>query len=532
MRFVAASIFWSICIFAQATDEACSVEGTVVNSATGEPIKKARVTPRPMGQDAVPYGTTTDAKGHFLIDEVDAGRYRLSAFRNGYTGPRKSDAALTLEKGQKIKELVLKLAPEGVISGRVVDGDGDPMPYVEVACMSAGYENGRRGLIVHNAANTNDLGEFRLPGLTAGKYLLRATFQQQNASGNVQRRPVRTTAEETYVTTYYPHAMNPSSATAIEVSPGAQISGINLTGMRAQTLHVKGRVGAATVVHAMPIWLSLEPRDDLQSGMPGLSAAVDGHGDFQVNGVVPGWYVLRASCMARDGKVYSGRMPVEVRDSNIEGIELELRPPRKLRGRVIIEDKGDLQGASLYVQIQGKDQSLVMGSGPAQVKEDLTFESNYIGVGPYDFDVHGYPENFYFKSIRIGDQDVTETGVDFAEDAAGELTFVLSPNGGVVEGSVQNAKDKAAAGAKITLIPDAKHRSSRLRYKTVDADQKGRFVIKGVAPGEYKIYAWEDIEEGAYQDPDFMKAHESEGKTVSIKERGHETVELKAIPER
>jgi hypothetical protein len=529
LRYFAASIFWCTLALAQAPDDSSSVEGTVVNAATGDPIRKVRVTLRPMGEGADPYGTTTDAKGHFLIDGVDAGRYRLSAFRNGYTEPRRSGAALTLEKGQNVKDVVLKLAPEGVISGRVLDGDGDPLANVSVVCMNVGYENGKRGLVIAGWANTNDLGEFRLPGLRAGKYVVRATFQQQ--SGNLQLRPVRT--EEAYVTTYYPRTMNAKSASTIEVSPGAQITGINLMAMRAQTLHIKGRVGATIPVHAMPILLSLAPRDDLQSAMPELGAGVDAQGNFQLGGVVPGSYVLRASCMALDGKVYSGRMPVEVRDSNVEGIELELRPPRKFRGRVIIEDQGDLRGASLYVQIQGKAGVMLMGNAPAQVKGDLTFESNYIGVGPYEFSLHGYPESFYLKSIRVGDQDVTETGGDFDEDAAaGELTFILSPNAGVVEGSVQNAKEEAAPGAKVTLIPDSKHRSLKLRYEIVDADQKGHFVIKGVAPGEYKIYAWEDIEEGAYEDPDFMKPHESEGKTVSIKERGHETVELKAIPER
>jgi hypothetical protein len=510
---------------AQAPDDSSSVEGTVVNSATGDPIRKVRVTLRATGEGADPYATTTDAKGHFLIDEVDAGRYHLSAFRNGYTEVRKSGVALTLEKGQNINDVVVKLAPEGAISGRILDGDGDPLANVSVASMNVGYENGKRGLMIAGWANTNDLGEFRLAGLRAGKYVVRATFQQQ--SGNVQRRPVRT--EEAYVTTYYPRTMNAKSASTIEVSPGAQITGINLVAMRAQSLHIKGRVGAASPVNALPIWLSLAPRDDL-SAMPEMNASVDAQGNFQLEGVLPGSYVLRASCMAWDRKVYSGRMPVEVRDSNVEGIELELRPPRKFRGRVIIEDQGDLRGATLSVWIQGRAGVMVMGNAPAQVRGDLTFESNYIGVGPYDFSLHGYPESFYLKSIRMGDQDVTETGGDFAED--GELTFLLSPNAGVVEGSVQNVKDEAAPGAKVTLIPDSKHRSWKLRYKTVDTDQKGHFVIQGVAPGEYRIYAWEDIEEGAYEDPDFMKPHQSEGKTVSVKERGHETVELKAIPER
>jgi hypothetical protein len=106
---------------------------------------------------------------------------------------------------------------------------------------------------------------------------------------------------------------------------------------------------------------------------------------------------------------------------------------------------------------------------------------------------------------------------------------VLNPNGGQIEGSVENAKDEPAAAAKVTLIPES-HQSYSRSYKTTDTDQKGHFIVEGVAPGEYKIYAWEEIEEGAYKDPDVMKPHESDGHAVSIKERALETVQLKVIP--
>src|SRR5271155_2245274 len=125
MRF-AASILWCIFAFAQTPDvrpdDKCSVEGMVVNSATGEPVKKARVTLAPIAPRTAAYAATTDASGHFLIDEVDAGRFSLIASRSGYTQPisshggPKPNATLALEKGQKMKEIVLKLAPEGVIS--------------------------------------------------------------------------------------------------------------------------------------------------------------------------------------------------------------------------------------------------------------------------------------------------------------------------------------------------------------------------------------------------------------------------------
>jgi hypothetical protein len=539
VRLFAASILWCTFAFAQAPDDKCSVEGTVINSATGEPVKKARVVLAPIARDQDAFATTADAAGHFLIDDVDAGQYSLTATRSGYIQPRSlhgsaNHAFFTLDKGQKMKEVVVKLAPEGLIAGRVLDEDGDPMAYVAIECMSVGYEHGKHKLIGHAETNTNDLGEFRLPGLTAGRYIVGAVFQAQNMYWgiDVQQRPVRTpgqAAEEAYVTTYYPRTMNLNSASTIEVSPGAQISGIILAPMRSRTVHIKGRVGA-TQVHAAQIFLRLDRREEMGSGAP-FGSPVAPQGDFQLQGVVPGSYVLHASCITRDRKVYSARMPLEVRDSSIEGIELELRPATEVPGRVIIEDKGDLHGATLYAEIQGKDGEFVMGGMAAEVKEDLTFKIPNVGMQPYDFILHGYPESFYLKSVRMGDQDVTETGIDLAQQAAaGELIVVLSPNAGAVEGSVQNSKEEPAIGAKVTLIPDAKHRASTSLYKTADTDQNGHFIMKGVTPGEYKIFAWEDIEEGAYEDPDFMKPHESDGQTVSIKERGHETVELKAIP--
>jgi hypothetical protein len=133
------------------------------------------------------------------------------------------------------------------------------------------------------------------------------------------------------------------------------------------------------------------------------------------------------------------------------------------------------------------------------------------------------------KSARLGEQDVLDTGFEFTAGVTGVLTFVLNPNSGQVEGSVTNAKEEPVVGVKVTLIPDAGHESPT-RYKTTDTDQNGHFIIKGVAPGEYKLYAWEDIEAGAHQDPDFMKPHESDGQAVSIKEGAHENVQLKLIP--
>jgi hypothetical protein len=131
--------------------------------------------------------------------------------------------------------------------------------------------------------------------------------------------------------------------------------------------------------------------------------------------------------------------------------------------------------------------------------------------------------------MRLGEQDVLDTGFDFTPGVTGVLTLVVSPNGAEMEGSVANAKDEPSIGAKVTLVPDGGPRSPT-RFQTADTDQNGHFVIQGVAPGDYKIYAWEFIEEGACQDAEFMKQHESDGQSVSIKEKAHQGVQLQVIP--
>src|SRR5271165_936110 len=102
MRYVTLALLWCISASAQAPvpkaadaatpsvkpEAKCSVEGTVVSAITGEPLKKTELSLRPVGQSGgtPPYGTTTNAGGHFEITGIDPGRYNLFASRTGYLG--------------------------------------------------------------------------------------------------------------------------------------------------------------------------------------------------------------------------------------------------------------------------------------------------------------------------------------------------------------------------------------------------------------------------------------------------------------
>lgn len=67
-------------------------------------------------------------------------------------------------------------------------------------------------------------------------------------------------------------------------------------------------------------------------------------------------------------------------------------------------------------------------------------------------------------------------------------------------------------------------------YRSVSTDQNGHFTMKGLRPGDYKLIAWEDIESGAYMDPEYVKPHESAGKDVTVAGADNQTVQLSAVP--
>src|SRR5260370_41188492 len=124
-------------------EDKCAIEGTVVSATTGEPLKKARVSLRSLGQqNGGAYGTTTDGAGHFLVDDVDPGRYSFSASRNLYVSQQyspqgaKRGTTVTLAKRQQLKEIGFKLTPQGVVARPLLDEHREPLPNVSIQCMT------------------------------------------------------------------------------------------------------------------------------------------------------------------------------------------------------------------------------------------------------------------------------------------------------------------------------------------------------------------------------------------------------------
>ncbi len=100
-------------------------------------------------------------------------------------------------------------------------------------------------------------------------------------------------------------------------------------------------------------------------------------------------------------------------------------------------------------------------------------------------------EDVYVESMYLGDQQLTDRRIDLRgfESSSVVLKILINDSGSEIEGIVRNDKGELADGASVVLVPESSHRSESDRFKAVTAGQDGRFTVRGIRPGEYKLFA-------------------------------------------
>ncbi len=170
-------------------DQKFTVSGTVVNEASGEPIPRAMVT---LIGSPMRYAFS-DSSGSFTIEGVPAGHHIIHAQKPGYFGPQERGgprSVQSVEVGTNNDAIVIKLAAENVIYGRLTESNGQPIESVGLRLMQRALRNGSWRMESRSSANTDDDGAYRLRQF-ASRYLLRFGRPRCIASREVVQRPER-----------------------------------------------------------------------------------------------------------------------------------------------------------------------------------------------------------------------------------------------------------------------------------------------------------------------------------------------------
>ena len=175
------------------------------------------------------------------------------------------------------QRLEFRLPPQGVIMGQVSDEEGDPLPRSSVSAYPmdnlgsaqtapVGMRGGGQfGQSSGGSAMANDIGEYRIAGLSPGRYLVVATSQGVGPGRGGGRGGPAAMAQsddltQVAVPTYYPSATDPAAAAPIEIAPGQDVAGINITIRRGALHRIQGRVMGGNPQELPSIMLSLMPR--------------------------------------------------------------------------------------------------------------------------------------------------------------------------------------------------------------------------------------------------------------------------------
>ena len=557
-----------------AQQPASSLQGMVMEAGSTNPVAKATVELGDVGGTAVEV-TRTDAEGKFYLPNIAPGRYRIVVSHTGHVNAKYE--SLTLTPGQRVDNVRIEMTRGAAISGHITD-KGRPAGLSDAVVFRAVYTEGQLTFDPVMANRSDDLGEYHLFWLPPGRYYLAAVIWETasavgwitNAEGidtqfYSQRQTsravfMRTTAggvsdTEAHIPVFYPGSPDIQLATVIDVLPGADLRGMNIEAGPQPTRRITGTVVG---IPATTTPTQSQPGNRVNVNMRSLTgtyisnqaqvpnANVDPNGTFEITKVVPGRYVLTASA----GNL-TGRTIVEVRDRDLTNIAVSLSPGFTVTGRVIVEQSATTpapQLATFRVALRSDPLTPAPTTYNTGVQPDGSFAfpapappNNPVSTnaGPIagDYRVLVTPiltaptppgstapavlpqlQSFYVKSIRMGDVDILNDNLHLAAQPSDPLVIVIGTNPGSVRG-------KAAPGSTVVLIHDNALRY-RVNEKTSIADAAGNFAFENVPPGNYKAFAWEAVESGAWGDPNFMRSQEERGVPVHVDEGKPSTIEI------
>lgn len=498
----------------------CTLSGRVVNALTGQPVAEAEVSAMKLskGDAAEPRVVLTDAAGEFVITGLLAGRYVIEASRAGYPVVQSRRASkMVVVRPNTQADVELDLNPGGVISGHVVDEGALPLRGATVRALKYSFRDGIRQLEEMASADTNAKGEYRFVALQPGQYVIRAC-----APANEQT-PKRGTQPP--VSLYYPNAGDFLHATPLDLSAGQEVAGIDITLARVPAFHIRGAVidsrSGSPVQNAELTILSDQGNTYYRS----TAATADPHGQFDLTEIAPGSYVLVAqSTTAEPETTLWGRVAVEVADTDAENVKVLIGPGVNLGGRLRAE--GELSFTGLEVDLIPREGTTLSGLTPsvktAPVAADGTFLFHHVPAGEYDISFSPLPAGFYLA------EDEAEEGIRIGQgNSIPELHPLLRSSSASIEGRVTG--DGPVADAYVVLVPDAARSSSGPNLRTSVSNRFGRFTLRAIVPGDYRIFASDQIEPSAFLDPDFLRRCQDCGQLLHIEAGTRASVELQIL---
>jgi hypothetical protein len=538
-------------LLSQAPQQPGSVSGKVVNSVTGQAVKKAVVTLR-AGSGQNSYVTGSDQSGKFQFDSVQPDKYIATAEAEGYSGTlRASQKLIAVAAQQEVSDVEVRVAPLSIISGKVLDEDGQPLEEASVTALHYDYSGPGASKILQavGSAQTNDRGEYRMFDLQPGRYYLMAVASRRNlaqmaltlqmttlqaiggagAPGRVpqESRVHSTVPEEGYPAVYYPGVTDVSQTSPQELKPGAEWTGADFKLRQLPAYHIRGRVtgaaarsGGRNMVRAQPC--EGDEASGFFAGIPSsLQISQQADARFDVSGAVPGTYCVSVS--QPGARVTAARQIVTVKAGDVDDVELPVPTAFSVNGTLVIDGTPPNPMPQLFV---GLRTAADRGVAQVTIKSDGAFQIDGVYPGAYSLILPQGP--LYAKSVLYGSQDVTGGLIPGLQPGI-KLSITMGTDPGEVDGTVQPGAVEAGVPVNMMAVPEGAYAARQDMERQSSGPAGANFSMPNLPPGDYKIFAMETDDYSDLRNRDLLKLLEGKAAAVTVHAGGHDQVSVTAI---
>jgi Carboxypeptidase regulatory-like domain len=512
------------------------IRGRVVAADTGKPLRRARVAITAPGGGGPPRTVNTNIDGRYEIRDLPAGQYVITTSRSGYLPlrygqrrPLEPARPLDILDGHTVERVDFALPRTGLIAGRVTDDVGDPMGGVSVFAMRTEYWRGRRQLGPAGlAATTDDAGQFRVIGLSPGTYVLRGTTRETWTVTRGGRKELMG-----FAPTYFPGTPDTTQAGQITVGIAAQANGNDFALVPARMVKVSG---TAFDSHGRPVSSVglVEETSGPNGGRVGMAgtAIPAADGTFTIDKIAPGEFTLKAV-----GSEEVAVRPIVVGGTDIANASLVTSAGWSVSGSILTESGALPTFPRGRVRIVVNPTSGFTGMrmqgepiGRQLLNDDWTFSATAI-VGPARFRVT-LPDGWMVKSILQNGRDVTDAAIEMksGEELSG-VQVIVTNRVTTVTAEVTDSKGAPLAdGTVVVFARDAGQWSEDSRFiRSARSNQQGQYLIKGLPPGEYLAVALDYVEDGIWNDPEYLESIRRHGQRLTLGEGDSRSISLTLV---
>ena len=515
------------------------IRGRVVAGDTGKPLAGAIVTlvdtraSNPTERQG--RWIRTDAEGRWEAPDLSPAVYSLSVSKAGYLKieygqkrPFERGKTLKLAAGQVLDRIDVALPRAGAITGRVFDEFGDPAEAVFVRALRQRYVDGRRELtplaealeVLTNGGGdiTDDLGQFRIHGLTPGEYYVSASFNPRGEAATAIGYPQ----------VYYPGTPSAVQARRISIGLGEEAQNINVTLVSARYAMVSGIV--LNSLNA-PASASIQlVSTEAVADMPVAPARTASNGTFMLRSVPPGEYRLHVYDVRPAAAAPEfASVPVSIGGEDVTALTIETAPGATATGRVVFEGGSKLSAPLFVRSVKTPAGAPTFSNSSVSVNPDLTFEISGLSERQ-TFRTGMLPQGWFLKSVTLEGSDITDTGYDFkpAQRVSG-IEILVTRRATTLSGTVRDESGNQVSDYTVVAFStDANRWGYQTRFvRSARPDQDGSFTIRALPPDDYYVAALEYVETGQEFDPEQLAKWKAQATTMELREGEAKTISLK-----